>query len=177
MKSKPLFHCSVFHCSVFHCSVFALFGVVFPFLLVQEKAHATDLTVKVGSSLESATVQADQLNYVWFTPKSVQLKDGQRLMRQDLSSYDRHAVRVALTPPLRAWVRQWERQHRVFSLARRYPPSPGPQTYAVAFGGSLSVQDRGRTVTSTWAGTSRGRTGAAAGAFLRWASHVTRSRR
>lgn len=132
---------------------------------MESQAQAQTPVISVGAWDGGATIKDGILTYQWLTNKS-----GMAGMLQSLKAFDRHTARATLNRSQWAWVRRWEQRYRVFSLARCYPSPPGKETYAAAFGGNLSVQDRGRSVSSSWSGTSRAsRPNAAANSFLVWA--------
>lgn len=133
--------------------------------------------ISVGAWDGGATIKGGILTYQWLTLKRSP-EHGPPIMSQSLASYDRHITRATLGTSQWAWVRRWEQRYRVFSLARRYPSPPGKETYAAAFGGNLSVQDGGQSVSSRWSGMSRAsRANVAANSFLVWARRNTGSQR
>lgn len=122
------------------------------------------LTLPLGS----VTVRSGQVTYVWFVGKGPSSPAA-----QDLTSYDKHVARTALTPAGRAWLSAWTRRYYVFSFARRYRPTQ-PRYYGTAFVTSLTVHQSGRAMQSTWDETSRAKgPQAAAEALTAWARQTT----
>ena len=137
---------------------------------ITSQTQAQTPVISVGDWNTDAAIKDGMLTYQWLTPK----RNGPLMMSQSLAAYDRHSARATLGVSQWAWVRRWEQRYRVFSLARRYPSPPGKETYAAAFGGSLSVRDGCRSVSSSWSGTSRAsHPNAAANSFLVWARRNT----
>ena len=128
------------------------------------------LSLSLALPLGSVTVRDGQVTYVWFVAKG---PPGPAA--QDLTSYDKHLARTALTPAGRAWLSAWTRRYHVFSFARRYMPAQ-PWTYRAVFVTRLTVQERGHAIQSTWDGTSRAKRPLAATAALKaWAQQTTSS--
>ena len=137
------------------------------------QAQTQTPSVMVGKWNQSAKLAAGTLTYYWITPKPNQ----KFMMVQSLAGYDQHTINIVLTPPQLAWVRQWEKRHRVFGLPRRYPKPHGVQTYAAAFGTSLNVKDAGKSISSVWNQTDKApRADVAVAAFLTWARQTTRGK-
>lgn len=158
-----------------HALLICTFWLIVGGIAGQARAQAP--VISVGAWDGGATIKEGVLTCQWLTAKP-SLAHGLPRMSQSLASYDRHIMRATLGVSQWAWVRRWEQQYRVFSLARRYPSPPGKETYAAAFGGNLSVRDGGRSVSSSWSGMSRAsRANAAANSFLVWARRNTGSQR
>ena len=127
-------------------------------------------SLSLALPLGGVTVRDGQVTHVWFVAKG---PPGPAA--QDLTSYDKHLARTALTPAGRAWLSAWTRRYHVFSFARRYMPAQ-PWTYRAVFVTRLTVQERGHAIQSTWDGTSRAKRPLAATAALKaWAQQTTSS--
>ena len=134
-------------------------------------AQSQTPTITTGRWNQSAKLQAGVLTYHWITPKP-----DQRLMAQSLAGYDQHTASITLTPQSQIWVRTWEQQYRVFSLPAHYPKLNKAKAYGYgsAFTSLVSVQDRGKSITSRWnQEQSAARADAAVKAFLIWAEQTT----
>ncbi len=127
-------------------------------------------SLSLALPLGGVTVRDGQVTYVWFVAKG---PPGPAA--QDLTSYDKHVARTSLTPAGRAWLLAWTRRYHVFSFARRYMPTQ-PRSYGAVFVTSLTVQESGHAIQSTWDGTSRAKRPLAATAALKaWAQQTTSS--
>ena len=145
-------------------------GLMFCGLLSAAAGQAQTTQVTAGQWDRSATVKSGVLTYHWITPKPNQ----RSMYSQSMAGYDSHVAKIVMTPTQIAWVRQWERQYKVFSLPRHYPKPHRPWNYGAAFVNNLKIQDGSRSLVSTWNGMDQAKkANAASEAFFTWAEHQT----